>query len=112
MDTIKKYNSLPEIKEFIQNIKEGKNIVYNKLYEVRLGGIIDSVDSTRFKDSKLGRDWLKKVFYDSYYEHDPSKETEYTKDGFSYSIKRNNLDIDETFWKKHYKLLTEWGIKI
>lgn len=102
----KKYNLLPYIADFLQDIKNGKLIQYNRYYKVRKTKKTNSYPL--LTETNLGKDWLKELFYNMYFEVDSTKGVEFTETGFSFAMKRNNLEIDNSFWGKHEKLIDEW----
>jgi len=102
----KKYNSLPYKSNFLQDIKNGMLIQYNRRYSVRRTEKTNNYPI--LTETKLGKDWLKELFYDIYFEFDNTKDVIYEEGGLSFSLKRNNLEIDNSFWGKHEKVIEGW----
>jgi hypothetical protein len=105
------YNSLPNEKDILNDIKNGKDIEYSSQYETRCTGKLDKgVYYPQYISVESGKELLRKLFMDTYFEIDFSKESIF--DGWnakmSYELKRNNLEIDNNFWGKHSKLVEKW----
>lgn len=103
---LKKYNLLPYKLDFLEDIKNGKLIQHNKNYTVRRTEITNNYPI--LTETKLGKDWLKELFYNMYFEVDNTKGIESTETGLSLTLKRNNVKIDNSLWEKHKKLIESW----
>lgn len=105
----KKYNLLPYLSDFLEDIRNGKLIYLNRHYTVRKTEETNSYPT--LTKTGLGREWLKELFYEMYFEIDYTKDVLETETGFSFSLKRNSTEIDNLFWDKHKKLIEEWLLK-
>jgi hypothetical protein len=105
---IKKYNSLPSMEDFFESIRQGKTLSYNRKYKVRKTGVIDHTFPYKLTDCRTGKDWLKELFYDTYFEFDPTQDVEVGNGGISFKLRRNSVQIDDSLWEKHSELVIKW----
>ena len=106
-----RYNNLPSTKHLINDIKNGKDIEYDTQYETKCTEKLGKgVYYPQYTSIESGEELLCNLFMSTYYEIDFSKEPIF--DGWngkmSFSLKRNNLEIDNNFWGKHSKLVEKW----
>ena len=106
-----RYNNLPSTKHLINDIKNGKDIEYDTQYETKCTEKLGKgVYYPQYTSIESGEELLRNLFMSTYYEIDFSKEP--NCDGWngkiSFSLKRNNLEIDNNFWGKHSKLVEKW----
>jgi hypothetical protein len=104
----KKYNSLPSTEDFFEGIRQGRVLSYHRKYKVRKTGTVNHTSTFKLTDCRTGEEWLRELFYDTYFELDPTQDVEVGGEGFSFKLRRNSVQIDDRFWGKHSKLVTKW----